>query len=205
MTKSSMSLFGNAMRSCTSVVPLGLALGNAEADDERHRRAATRRSISSGARRSQRAIVLEAVLARLGLLAQRSRARPAVQKQRYAAPVSSRKFASRWWRARSAPWWTTSSSQSRPSHSSPSKIARVLSSVLRALSVSSMRRRKTPPSLPRVQPVEQRRARAADVEVAGGRGREANAWWSERIGHSAGKGQKKAAPPIDRRTCGPAI
>ena len=43
----------------------------------------------------------------------------------------------------------------------------------RSTSVSSMRSTKTPPVLPGVEPVEQRRAGAADVQVAGGRRGEA--------------------------------
>ena len=45
----------------------------------------------------------------------------------------------------------------------------------RSTSVSSMRRTNTPPVPPRVEPVEQGRPRAADVQVAGGRRGEAEA------------------------------
>ena len=55
---------------------------------------------------------------------------------------------------------------------SPSRIASTAASVERSRSVSSMRSRNLPP-VPGVEPVEQRRPRAADVQEAGRRRREA--------------------------------
>ena len=62
-----------------------------------------------------------------------------------------------------------SPSQFRPSHSNPSR-SRDAAFVERSRSVSSMRSRNFPPALS-VEPVEQRRARAADVQEAGRRRR----------------------------------
>ena len=80
MTKSSMSLFGKLMRSCTCVDPLGVALGHAKADDERHSRVEAARDLLAR-QQIAAAIVLEASL-RAAAACRCSRARPAVQKHR---------------------------------------------------------------------------------------------------------------------------
>jgi hypothetical protein len=102
MTKSSMSLFGKAIRSWTmsfhSVMPSGT----------RKRRtcgspAEARRCTSSAGSRSQRRSYLKLSL-RDSASRRRSSSSAWVQKQRYAVPLASIRSASRWWRPTFAPW-----------------------------------------------------------------------------------------------------
>ena len=70
--------------------------------------------------------------------------------------------------------WNTARRPSRaPSQFRPSMMASIAASVERSRSVSSMRSRNLPPVWRAIEPVEQRRAGAADMQEAGRRGGEA--------------------------------
>ena len=142
--KSSMSLFGNVIvswtRSSHAVAPSGT-------------RKRTTNGIAGGDAAldlvGARAIAAAVVLERLARAPRPPRGAPSssagVQKQRYAVPLSSRRCASALMalEVRALVDDVLVPVEAEPLE--PSKIARVLSSVLRALSVSSMRSRNWPP------------------------------------------------------------
>ena len=94
------------------------------------------------------------------------------------------------------------SSQSRPSQRSPSRMPSTIS-VRRSLDVGVFDAQHEHAAVaPGEEPVEERGARAADVQVAGRRGSEADAWGWHRLSASrTSPARLCAAPPGSRRGC----
>ena len=108
---------------------------------------------------------------------------PACNSSNTPGPAATSRSAIARWRSKRSDWkygaygppTSGPSSQSRPSHRSPSRMPSTIS-VRRAFGVGVFDAQNEHPAVTaREQPVEQRRAGAADVEVAGGRRSEADA------------------------------
>ena len=174
MTKSSMSLFGNAIVLVHEVVPRRRALGNAKANDERHRPrrrgARSRRAVEPVAA----AIVLEALLVRLGrgaaLVELRRRAEAAI---RGAAVEQALRVGAVALEVRALIDDLLVPRQAEPLESLEDR-ARALVGAARLVGVLDAEE-ELAAELLGVEPVEERGARAADVEVAGRRRSEAEA------------------------------
>ena len=182
MTKSSMFAPSNSIGPCTRSSNRVDAVGHAEPDGARLPVALARGDLV-GREPAAGAIVAPGAAGRFGGLALRLQllgravavVRVAAGDEPLAPSRGSDRAAPTGSTGRSGPPTIGPSSQSRPSQRRPSRMPSTMSADDRSTSVSSMRRTNDAAMAAREQPVEERRAGAADVEVAGRRRREADA------------------------------
>ena len=189
MTKSSMSLFGNAIRPCTasshSVSPSLTRKRTENGIPD-----ATRRAISSGASRSQRRSYLKLSLrAVAACLMASSSACGAEASVRGTSLEQEIRIALMTRESERLVDDLLVPVEAEPLESLEDRALALVgaASLVRVLDAKE----ECAAGLARIEPVEESRARAAHVEVSGGRRREANTRWGERIGHGPRKRAKK--------------